>query len=70
MAAGGEFRAGSKVTVRATIEDPVELTCHTHVVIAAVVAGPDGDRYMVRHPGAPDARQYGPFDSGKLIDGW
>ncbi len=65
------FRVGDLVTVRATDQDPIEISTHRHAEVTAVegVSGHGTFTYMVGHPRMSE-RRYGPYGPEKLIRGW
>jgi hypothetical protein len=62
-----EFPVRAKVTVITTLEDPPQLACHPHTVIAE---RSDGLVYFVEHTNTPQPRRFGPFTRDRLKAGW
>jgi hypothetical protein len=70
MNAVATFAVGTKVTVKTTPDDPIQVCLSPHVFIAAVVQLPEGPAYLVVHPGNARAIKFGPYTEDQLIEGW
>lgn len=62
------FHTGDRVTVTPAPDDPMEIQCHRHAVVAEVLHGNDGPGYIVGHSNSPN--RFGPYPEKALAEGW
>ncbi|AGL13894.1 hypothetical protein [Actinoplanes sp. N902-109] len=64
-----QYKIGDRVTVTPRLDDPLELTLHTHVVVVDVQRNKVGSPlYAVGHPGLK--RRYEWYMEYSLAPGW